>query len=121
MNPVKIDYYTKSILTLIAICLMALTLKNLDFFPKAYAGKTVSELDFPHTKYGLVPLNEDGSITVKLSSAQKDLDVNIVGIKTYDKMDVNIEGIDTHDKMNVNIKEVGGYSTYGRLPVEIEN
>lgn len=93
MNQIKIDNYTKGVLTLIAVCLTILAVKQLDVIPKAYAGDTISNPSKPYVNYGLVPLNEDGSVTVKLAPASI---------------------------MDVNIEEVGGYSTWGTLKVEIE-
>ncbi|MEN7549440.1 hypothetical protein AAG747_16070 [Rapidithrix thailandica] len=91
----KVDKYTKVLLTVIAVNLSILTLKNLEIFPKAYANKPANTLKTPvNTNYGLVPLNEDGSITVRLSD--------------YDKVNVNIVGIETDDEMEVNIDEIGG-------------
>jgi hypothetical protein len=108
MNQIKIDNYTKSVLTIIAVCLTILTLKQLDLVPKAYAGEATKHKTAPSSNYGLVPLNEDGSITVKLSSS--------------DEMDVNIVGVDTYDELDVNIEEIGGghVSHGGPISVEVE-
>ena len=57
--------------------------------------------------YGLVPLNADGSIDVNIKSNSSTMDVNIVDISTSDELDVNID-------------EVGGYSNYGIVPVEVK-
>ena len=37
MTKVKVDNYTKAVLTIIAICLTVLTLKQFDIITKAYA------------------------------------------------------------------------------------
>lgn len=79
MNQFKIDIYTKGVLTLIAACLTILTVKQLDLFPKAYASETNSSLTIPNANYGIVPLNEDGSINVKLTAGDV-VDVQIRGI-----------------------------------------
>ena len=106
MNTIKVDNYTKGVLTLIAVCLTILTLKQLDFFPKAYAGESIDHAVIPNANYGLVPLNEDGSISVKLSS--------------YDELDVNIVGVNTSDELDVNIDEIGGgYVSHGG-PISVE-
>ena len=89
----KTDFYTKTILTVIAICLTTLVLKNIDIIPRAYANETKNGID-PYTNYGLVPLNPDGSI------------------------DVNIKS--NSEIINVNIEEVGGWSTWGKVPVVIK-
>ena len=108
MNNAKVDNYTKFMLTVIAICLTVLTLEQVDLFPKAYAGESTSPAMISGTKYGLVPLNEDGSITVKISAS--------------DELDVNIVGIDTSDELDVNIDELGGsyVSSGGPIPVKIK-
>ena len=83
---------TNILLGIIAINLTLLTLIQLEIWPtKANANEFNSNLN-----YGLVPLNEDGSINVKLSSS---------------------------DVIDVNIDEVGGgYVSYGGpISVEIDN
>ena len=93
----KIDTFTKFVLTVIAINLTILTVKNLDLIPKAYANEPTNKVELiPNNNYGLVPLNEDGSI------------------------DVNIKSFSTSSVMDVNIEEVGGYNTYGELEVKIK-
>lgn len=97
----KIDTFTKIVLTVIAVNLSIRTIKNLDLIPKVYANEPPTNFEgAPGINYGLVPLNEDGTIRVRLSA--------------YDKINVNIVGIDTNDKLDVNIDEVGGrYVSYG--------
>jgi len=107
----KTDRYTKIILTVIAFCMVINLLEKIDIIPSAYANETAPSV--PATTnaapaYGLVPLNKDGSINVSLKNATP-MDVNIVGIKTYDDLDVN-----------VNLKSIGGSSTYGEIPVKIK-
>ncbi len=93
----KIDRYLKIVLTIIAINLTFLSLKDLDIVPKAYA----SDSDLPSiggVNYGLVPINKDGSI------------------------DVSIKSVSTNSIMAVNIEEVGGWSIIGgKLKVEIQD
>jgi hypothetical protein len=87
----KTDLYTKSILTIIAVCLVLIVLKDIDIFPKAYASQ-------PNTpNYGIVPLNEDGTI-----------DVNV---KNFDSE--NVLKVEMLDEINVNIEEVGGKNVRG--------
>lgn len=105
----KVDRFTKIVLTVIAVNLTILTVKNLDLIPKAYANEPTSNLALlPNINYGLVPLNEDGTITVKLSA--------------YDKIDVNIVGVNTSDELDVNIDEIGGgyVSQGGPISVKID-
>ncbi len=89
----KTDFYTKAVLTVIAVCLTIIVLKQVDIIPNTYAGTSKASLN-SNMNYGLVPLNADGSI-----------DVNI---KSSSEMDVNITGVN------------GGYVQYGKLPVVIK-
>jgi len=81
---------TNILLGIIAINLTLLTLIQLNIWPT-----TVNANELNSTlNYGLVPLNEDGSINVKFSS---------------------------NDVLDVNIEEVGGWDTWGVLKVTIED
>lgn len=104
----KLDLYTKSILTVIAICLSINVLKDFEIIPKAYANeplKTQPNL-LPNKNYGLIPVNADGTI-----------DVNI---KSSSEMDVNISNISTSDELDVNIDEIGGgFVSYGG-PIKVD-
>ena len=107
----KIDKFTKVVLTVIAVNLTLLTVKNLDIIPKAYANESTSKVKFtPSMNYGLVPLNDDGSITVKLSSYDE-IDVNIT----------NITNISTYDNLKIVVDEVAPYAfSYCTVPVKIK-
>ena len=90
----KTDRYTKVILTVIAVCMVINVIEKIDLIPKAYAYEAEAKLPVtapvPETpKYGLIPLNEDGSINVTMKTTAP-MDVNIVGIRTYDNLDVNV-------------------------------
>lgn len=105
----KTDKFTKIVLTIIAVNLSILTVKNLDIIPSAYANEAIHNAELsPVHNYGLVPLNEDGSINVRLSAT--------------DEIDINIKGISTNDELDVNIDEIGGgyLSHGGPIPVEID-
>jgi hypothetical protein len=79
----KTDLYTKTVLTIIAVCLSVLTLQSIDIIPKSYAsGNEKTSITTAPKNYGLVPVNDDGTI-----------DVNITRISTYDELDVNIDEI----------------------------
>ena len=130
----KTDIYTKIILTVIAVNLTVLTLMKLNIVPEAFA---VGAGDYPVAgqamQYGLIPVNDDGSITVRLANSDE-IDVNITDISTSDKlnvsiaeidtwdnMNVTIKEIDTRDKMNVKLKEVDNFAfSYCTVPVEIK-
>jgi hypothetical protein len=102
----KTDYYTKAVLTVIAICLTIIVVKQIDIIPNANAETTRPNYN-TNMNYGLVPVNEDGSINVNIKSTSSTMDVNIVDISTFDELDVNID-------------EVSGISTSGKVPVEIK-
>lgn len=116
----KTDRYTKIVLTIIAFCLVVNTFEKLDILPKAYANASTSPPALPtaEPKYGLVPLNADGSIIVKTVSP---MDVNITGIRTSDDLEVNVSGINTSNSLNVNVNldKIAGSSAYGGLPVKV--
>lgn len=99
----KTDLYSKTVLTVIAICLTILTFEKLELFPKAYANSPNNILD---KGYGLVPLNKDGSIIVKLVNSSE-IEVDITSISTSDELDVNIDEIG------------GGYVSHGG-PISVE-
>jgi hypothetical protein len=94
----KLDLYSKSVLTVIAICLTINVLKDFDILPKAYAGENKPNVEsklnlLPNKNYGLIPVNTDGTIDVNIKSSTV---------------------------MDVNIDEVGGYSCYSKIPVVIK-
>lgn len=114
----KTDRYTKTVLTIIAVCLCIVVLKDIALFPKAHAGDPVTATPFS-TNYGLVPLNEDGSITVKLSNTEQ-LDVNIKNIDTYDELRVDLRNINTDDELDINIDEIGGGWINNGGPIKVK-
>jgi len=93
---------TNILLGIIAVNLSLLTIIQLEIWPtKANANEL--GLD-PSINYGLVPLNENGSINVNLSSSSAIMDVNIEEINGY--RDVFYERdnryflLPTHDPFN---------------------
>jgi hypothetical protein len=97
----KTDRYTKAMLTIIAACLVITTFEKVNIIPQAHAAPT--PLAPPSAQYGLVPLNRDGSINVKISN---------------ETMDVKITGVSTFDAMPVNIEEVNGRRVFDAIPVK---
>lgn len=119
----KTDRYTKVILTIIAACLVINVMDKINIIPQAYAdtplpANTPLTVDTP--KYGLIPLNEDGSMNVTMKTTAP-MDVNITGIRTSDDLDVKISGINTSNNLNVNVNldKIAGSSAYGGLPVRV--
>lgn len=80
----KLDLYTKSILTIIAICLTINVLKDFDIMPKAYANEPLKNQPnlLPNKNYGLIPVNADGTIDVNIKSSTV-MDVNIEEVDSY--------------------------------------
>jgi hypothetical protein len=91
----QFDTYTKGVLTVIAICLSIITIKGLGMFPTVNADNRSPMVGFPNTQYGLVPVNEDGSISVKIISA--------------DTLAVNLSKVSTDNKINVDLAMIRGY------------
>jgi hypothetical protein len=87
----KTNRYMNVILTVIAGCLVILTLQNLSLIPQA----TASGPNQKPADYALLPVNGDGTV------------------------DVNIKRIE--DKLNVNIEQIGGYGCYNGIPVIVKN
>lgn len=107
----KVDVYTKTVLTVIAICLSIQTLKTIDFFPKAYAAADESiEKNIPNTEYRLVPISETNTIDVRIVdiNTYDELNVNLRGVDTREEIRVDISNISTTDELDVNIDEIGG-------------
>ncbi len=85
----KTDLYTKIVLTAIAVFLGVIALKNETIFTTAHASTNTNNIN---TRLATVPINEDGSINVRVS----------------DVIDVNIEEVD------------GGSLSFGGVPVVIK-
>lgn len=117
----QIDKYTKIILTVIAVNLTILSFSRLDIIPEAIAGKEHSATNPSEMQYGLVPLNENGTISATLSNSEE-MDVNITGIDTWDEMEVKLEEISASEKINGNIEKINGHSIFSsELPVKIKD
>jgi hypothetical protein len=97
----RTDLYTKTILTVIAVALIALVFKNTTIVNEAKADKAV------YNKYASIPVNADGSINVKMMS---DMDVNIR----------SVGGSSVYGSIPMNLKEIGGSSFYGALPINMK-
>lgn len=119
----KTDLYTKTVLTIIAVCLTINVITQLDLIPSAYASKPTNT-PLVSTEYKLVPVNEFETIDVRIVAINTydELNVNIKGISTSDEIKVNITSIDTTDELDINIDEIGGgwLNHGGPIPVKIK-
>ncbi|MEM7187108.1 MAG: hypothetical protein AAF466_10655 [Bacteroidota bacterium] len=112
----RTDLYTKTILTVIAVCLTLNVLQQFDWIPSAYASAEKKEIDLD-----LPAVPETIDVRIVDINTYDELNVNIKSVDTYDEMKVNIKSIDTSDEMDVNIDEVGGsfVSSGNPIPVTI--
>lgn len=112
----KVDRITKVLLGVIAINLSVMTIKEISIVPQVFAGGTEGSIDFTSmSNYGVVPLNEDGSISVSLANTDK-IDVRIV-----DEVKVNLSRVSSSDALEIDLSEIGGSHIYSFLPVEIKD
>lgn len=100
------DNYTKSILTVIAACLVILTMNQVDLIPSARANGDEVRFNAEAKNYGIIPVNEDGSVSVRLDN--------------LDEMKVDITGISTYDELNINLDEIGGGFVSSGGPIKME-
>jgi hypothetical protein len=105
---IRPDFYLKAVLTVIALCLLTLTLDSLGLFPRAVASAPAGS-PTAGVQYGLIPLNPDGSITVRLAN-------NV--------MDVNIKQVDGRtlfsNAVPIDIRAVDGSGIFnGAVPVQV--
>ncbi|MTG98995.1 MULTISPECIES: hypothetical protein [Myroides] len=93
----KVDFYTKAILTVIAGCLLIMVIRDLSIVPKAHA----TEGSIPNSAplgYGLVPLNDDGSMNVRVSNF--DEYTNDVNVRFNDELKVRITNSEIKTSMS---------------------
>ncbi len=98
----KPDFYTKTVLTIIAGALVILVIQNTKLVNEAKADKT------NFNKFAAVPVNNDGSINVKLVSDQMDVNIKSIG------------GSSVYGALPMNLKEIGGSSFYGSIPINFK-
>ena len=72
----KTDRYTQVVLTIIAACLLTLLLRPLALVPSA-----VAAIPTGGRTYGLIPVNADGSVTVRLQTGAP-MKVSVVSISS---------------------------------------
>lgn len=118
----KTDLYTKTVLTVIAVCLTINLIGQLDLIPKAHANNESEAVS--NTEYALVPLTNMETLDVRIVdiNTYDELNVNLKSVDTYDELKVNINNIDTSDELDVNIDEIGGgwISNGQPIPVKIQ-
>ncbi len=67
----KTDKFIKVILTIIAINLTIITLQSIDLIPSANADNDLKSTNLHEDiRYGLVPVNEDGTINARISTSE---------------------------------------------------
>ena len=116
----KTDLYTKTVLTVIAICLTVNLVGELELIPKAHA--STSDPVTPNTEYALVPISNMETMDVRIVdiNTYDELNVNIKSVDTYDEMKVNIKSIDTSDELDVNLDEIGGGWVTNGGPIKVK-
>ncbi|RAK62908.1 hypothetical protein [Hymenobacter edaphi] len=75
----KTDAYTKSVLTVIAFCLVVLVLRGVDLLPRATAGGVAAPAQELQTSRPLL-VNNDGSINVRVTGLEGPLNVNVAAV-----------------------------------------
>lgn len=117
----KTDSFTKTVLSVIAVCLCLIVVKQYDLIPSVQASEPENAVT--HANYTLLPFNNN-TLDVRIVdiSTYDELNVNLKSVDTYDEVKVNINSIDTSDELDVNIDEVGGswVNTGSPIPVSIK-
>jgi hypothetical protein len=114
----KTDFYTKTVLTVIASALTIIAFQNSEILPKANASKL--------SGFATVPINPDGSINVKMIDNMK-VDISAIGGNSiYGSLPINLKevngnSINTSYGIPVNIEAVDGTSIFEAMPVKIKN
>ena len=110
----KTDLYTKSLLTIIALCLSFQVFQDLDLVPKAYANDENS-----NTLNNNSPILAPMDVRIVDINTYDALNVNLKEIDTYDQLKVNLVNIDCDDELDINIDEVGGAWVSHGGPIKI--
>ncbi len=110
----KTDLYTKTILTIIAFCLVVNIVKEVDLIPSAYA---LDPIENPN-------MIESNVMDVRIVdiNTYDELNVNLNGVSTSEELKVNLKRIETTDELDVNLDEIGGgwVNHSGPIPVKIQ-
>lgn len=110
----KTDLYTKTLLTIIAVCLSVNVIQQLDIIPSAHA----SDKNDPKG-VELPAFTETIDVRIVDINTYDELNVNLKSVDTYDEVKVNIKSIDTSDELDVNIDEVGGSWVNSGSPIPV--
>jgi predicted component of type VI protein secretion system len=70
------DAYTKSVLTVIAVCLLVLVLRGVDLIPRA----TATPQPAVPAGHAVVPVNADGTVNARIVGMEGPLKVNVVEV-----------------------------------------
>ena len=101
------DSYSKVVMTIIAACLIVLTLNNVNLLPAAYANSG------DPTSFGDLLMNESVDVYIKdfpYETLSVEIKNNDVSIKDF-----------PYGELNINIAEVGGYTAgSGVLKIEVQ-
>ncbi len=89
----KIDLYTKGVLTVIAVCLVILTLQNMHLIPEAYAAPASTLVG------NEIRPNIDGSINVRIIEMKPEIRLST----PFDGLPIQIKDINTHDELKVKL------------------
>ena len=116
----KTDLYTKTILTVIAVALTALAIENTEIFPQANAAGSTPP------GFATVPVNADGSISVRFSETMKvdltEVSGNYInGVLPVNLKEISGSSINSSYGIPVNIEAVDGSSVYGAIPTKEKN
>lgn len=119
----RVDWYTRGVLTVIAMSLVALVLQNMQMLPTAKADQASAsgKASTPQVSVPATALAPDGSLKVRLQEQLSDkiLDVNVVRVSGSEVR----EGLPVRPfehSLNINLEALGGYQVYGTLPVEMK-
>lgn len=118
----KTDLYTKTILTVIAVCLSLNLIQELEIIPSAYASGSSFDATKVSQEYALVPISDANTMDVRIVdiNTYDELNVNLKSVDTYDEVKVNIKSIETSDELDVNIDEVGGMWVNNGGPIRVK-
>ena len=104
----KADLYLKSVLTIIAIALTLIVLRDFKLIPNAHAAPEVPQ----PAAVIQAPVNPDGSITVRLSEGER-MNVNVAAVGGNQFFE---------QQLPVDIRTVDGTPVFGgRVPVQVNN